>query len=574
MKILIRLLAPIKYFKRHYFWFILTSARFGVLWPITALLVSKLTKWIENKDFVQFKTYFIIFLALTIVSYGTNYFIRTLRKVTVRLFQEKTYNIYLNKYLKADNNIIETLWTGQSNSILQKWCDNRRSIVHDIILWPIVRSIITIIMVLVIIVTNLWRWTFGIVLIIFIIMMIFARYGNQRILAIRNKRRDVFVQTDRFIIKIIMSKFEILQNNKIIKELKKTKDFFMQLIYRDKKESTWFIVASDLPRALLDFAKVALVFWYGIQIINGNAGFAEFILIWMMMNQVTGVLFDLNDIMGNYYWQIVFVEKLRNTFDEIPKLRWYEEGENFHLYEGEIVLEKVNFSYGNKNVFNNFTLHIQGGKKTAFVGESGSGKTTLLKLIAWYVHPDKGNITVDNQILSTIALKDYYKHIWYLTQDPNVFDGTIRDNLLYGTTSKPTKKQIDEAIKLSRCEFINTFKDGLETQIGERGIRLSWGQKQRLAIAKLFLKNPKIIFLDEPTSSLDSFSEEDIAHAFTDLFKDRTVIVVAHRLQTVKQADIIHVLNKWGKIVESGTHKELLNKKWIYYRMIELQSGF
>ena len=348
----------------------------------------------------------------------------------------------------------------------------------------------------------------------------------------------------------------------------------MQLIYRDKKESTWFIVASDLPRALLDFAKVALVFWYGIQIINGNTGFAEFILIWMMMNQVTGVLFDLNDIMGNYYWQIVFVEKLRNTFDEIPKLRWYEEGKNFHLYEGEIVLEKVNFSYGNKNVFNNFTLHIQGGKKTTFVGESGSGKTTLLKLIAWYVHSDKGNITVDNQILSTIALKDYCKHIWYLTQDPNVFDGTIRDNLLYGTTSKPTKKQIDEAIKLSRCEFINTFKDGLETQIGERGIRLSWGQKQRLAIAKLFLKNPKIIFLDEPTSSLESFSEEDIAHAFTDLFKDRTVIVVAHRLQTVKQADIIHVLNKWGKIVESGTHKELLNKKWIYYRMIELQSGF
>ncbi len=278
--------------------------------------------------------------------------------------------------------------------------------------------------------------------------------------------------------------------------------------------------------------------------------------------------------MGNYFWQIVFVEKLRKTFDDIPKLRWYEEGKGFKLHEGQIVLDKVCFNYGDKNVLQNFSLHIQWGKKTAFVGESGSGKTTLLKLISWYVHPDKGNIIVDDQILSTVALKEYYKHIGYLTQDPNVFDGTIRDNLLYGTTSKPTKKQIDEAIKLSRCEFIKTFKDGLQTQIGEKWIRLSWGQKQRLAIAKLFLKNPKIIFLDEPTSSLDSFSEEDIAHAFTDLFKWRTVIVVAHRLQTVKQADIIHVLNKGGKIVESGTHQELLEKKWIYYRMIELQSGF
>jgi ABC-type multidrug transport system fused ATPase/permease subunit len=324
----------------------------------------------------------------------------------------------------------------------------------------------------------------------------------------------------------------------------------------------------------LDFAKIWLIFWYGIQIFNGNTWFAEFMLIWVLMNQMTWVLFEINDIMGNYYGQIVFVEKLWNTFDEIPKLKWYEDGKQFILGDGEITLDKVSFNYGDKNVLEKFSLHIQWGKRTAFVGESWSGKTTLLKLIAWYVHPDKGNIIIDKQILSTVALKDYYKHIGYLTQDPNVFDGTIRDNLLYWTTSKPTKKQIDEAIKLSRCEFIHTFKDGVETQIGEKGVRLSWWQKQRLAIAKLFLKNPKIIFLDEPTSSLDSFSEEDIAHAFSDLFKWRTVIVVAHRLQTVKQADIIHVLSKWGKIVESWTHQELLKKKWIYYKMIELQSGF
>lgn len=569
-----KLLAPIKYFKRHYFRFILTSARFGILWPINALLISRAIKGIEINDYHMFKTYLVIFIWLTAVNYLTNYFIRTLRKVTIRLFQEKTYDIYLGKYLKADNNIVETLWTGQSNSILQKWCDNRRSIVHDIILWPIVRNVINIGTIFFLVITNLGRLTFSIILIVFIIMILFARRGNKKMKKVRILRRDVFVQADRFIVKVIMSKFEILQNNKIVKELKKTKDFFMKLIFRDKKESTWFILASDIPRALLDFAKIGLVFRYGIQIFNGTAGFAEFTLVWMLMNQITGTLFELNDIMGNYFWQIVFVEKLWNTFDDIPKLKGYEEGKKFHLHEGNIALEKVNFSYGNKDIFNNFSLYIEWGKKTAFVGESWSGKTTLLKLIAWYVHPIKGSISIDDQTLHTVALKEYYKHIGYLTQDPSVFDGTIRDNLLYGTSKKPTQKEIDRAIKLSRCEFINNFKDGLQTQIGERGVRLSWGQKQRLAIAKLFLKNPKIIFLDEPTSSLDSFSEEDIAHAFTDLFKGRTVIVVAHRLQTVKQADIIHVLNKWGKIVESGTHQELLDKKGVYYKMIELQSGF
>jgi ABC-type multidrug transport system fused ATPase/permease subunit len=574
MKTLRKLLDPIKYFKRHYFWYIVSAWWYGAFRPTMWLILSKIIKGMEIKDFALFKTYMILFLALTAINYIVNYFFRTSRRITTRLFQDKIYNTYLSKYLKADNNKIETLWTGQSNSILQKWCDSRKDILHSTLISSIMSNIIKIATVLIIVIMNLWRTMFVIIILLFIIIIFFARRGNKRMKPIRDSRREVYIQTDRFIIKVIMSKFEILQNNKIIKELKKARNFFYELIWRDIKESKWFILASDFPRALLDFAKGGILFRYGIQIFNGNWGIAEFALIWTILNQITWTLFELNDIMLNYFWQIPFVEKLRKTFDDIPKLRWYEEGKIFKLHEGQIILDKVYFNYGDKNVLQNFSLHIQWGKKTAFVGESGSGKTTLLKLISWYVHPDKGNIIVDDQILSTVALKEYYKHIWYLTQDPNVFDGTIRDNLLYGTVKKPTKKQIDEAIKLSRCEFIKTFKDGLQTQIGEKWIRLSWGQKQRLAIAKLFLKNPKIIFLDEPTSSLDSFSEEDIAHAFTDLFKWRTVIVVAHRLQTVKQADIIHVLNKGGKIVESGTHQELLEKKWIYYRMIELQSGF
>jgi ABC-type multidrug transport system fused ATPase/permease subunit len=160
-----------------------------------------------------------------------------------------------------------------------------------------------------------------------------------------------------------------------------------------------------------------------------------------------------------------------------------------------------------------------------------------------------------------------------LTQDPSVFDGTIHENLVYSLDEIPEDAILHKVIIAAKCEFIREFKKGLQTEIGERGVKLSGGQKQRLAIAKVMLKNPNIIFLDEPTSALDSFNEEQINDALHNLFKRKTVIIVAHRLQTVKQADKI-LLFENGKIVEKGTHTELVRLKGKYKRMLDLQSGF
>ncbi len=569
-----RLFAPLKHMKRHGVFYSLTAVYFGIMWPIYALLISWAIKQIETKNIHYFKAYIFGLWAYILFNYITNYYVRTGRRVATRTFQKFMYSSNMETYIKSDNNQIETLGTGQASSIIGKWAGSWQTILFDNLLSTGITILISIIMTFIIIIFKLWWTIFLIVFVMFILIMIIAQFGNQKMRILRRERRDVSIKIDRNFIRVIMSKFDILQNSRVKREVKKIKDFSDQLIFRDRKESKWFIVASDLPRALLDVIKWLLLIRYGFQIFWGKWSIAEFTLIRMLMNQMTWVLFNANDLMLTYYDQITFIQKLRSTFDGIAKLRWYEEGRKFKLGKWEITLDNVCLNYGEKNVFQNFSLQIEGGKKTAFVGESGSGKTTLLKLISWYIHPDKWTIVIDNQVLSTVALKEYYKHIGYLTQDPNVFDGSVIDNILYGTTKKPTKKQIDKAIKLSRCDFIYTFKEWLETQIGEKWVRLSWGQKQRLAIAKLFLKNPKIVFLDEPTSSLDSFSEEDIAKAFNNLFKWRTVIVVAHRLQTVKQADIIHVLNKWGKIVESWSHQELIEKKGIYYRMIELQSGF
>ncbi|MEI6711561.1 MAG: ATP-binding cassette domain-containing protein [bacterium] len=196
----------------------------------------------------------------------------------------------------------------------------------------------------------------------------------------------------------------------------------------------------------------------------------------------------------------------------------------------------------------------------------------MMKLLAGYMRPTSGTLLIDGQNITDIRLDSYYPHIGYLTQEPSVFDGTIEENLLYSVRGKITKKKIDEAIELAECQFIYELENGLQTEIGERGIRLSGGQKQRLAIAKIFLKDPEIILLDEPTAALDSYSEQKVAKAFERLFTGRTVIVIAHRLQTVKSADDIIVLEK-GNIVERGTHRQLLKLGGKYAGMVDLQSG-
>ena len=207
------------------------------------------------------------------------------------------------------------------------------------------------------------------------------------------------------------------------------------------------------------------------------------------------------------------------------------------------------------------------------VWQSWWWKSTLIKLLAWYLCPDKWIIYVDWQNIAEVDIHSYYNNIWYLTQDPSVFDGTIYDNLLYALKEKPSEAKLKKVIKDAKCEFIYDFTNWLQTEIWERWIRLSWWQKQRLAIAKIMMKNPNIILLDEPTSALDSFNEELISQALDNLFKGKTVIIAAHRLQTVKSADKILLFENW-KIIEQWTHIWLIRKNWKYKRMLDLQSGF
>ena len=288
----------------------------------------------------------------------------------------------------------------------------------------------------------------------------------------------------------------------------------------------------------------------------------------LFQREVVGLQQEVRASFDNF----IHIDRLMDTFADMKSSRNHSEWEEFDYKQWDISIQNLTYWYTDYNVLTNFSLDIKGGQKTALVGVSGSGKSTIIKLLAGYLTPNSGTITIDGQNLEDIALKNYYKHIGYLTQDPSVFDGTVYENLVYALDYVPTKPQIQKAIDMAQCDFFADFPDGLQTEIGEKWIRLSWGQRQRLAIAKIFLKDPEIILLDEPTSALDSISEEKIAQALHILFKWRTVIVIAHRLQTVKEADDIIVLEQ-GEIVERGTHKSLIKHKGKYAKMLDLQSG-
>lgn len=244
---------------------------------------------------------------------------------------------------------------------------------------------------------------------------------------------------------------------------------------------------------------------------------------------------------------------------------------NLVVSAGAIEFKNVNFQYNEqKEILKNINLKIQPGKKLALVGPSGGGKTTICHLIPNFYRISEGEILIDGQNINNVRLDSLRKNIGIVQQDVFLFNGTIRENILYGRLDATEEEIIDAAKKANIHDYVMTLPDGYETQIGERGVKLSGGQKQRLSIARVFLKNPAILILDEATSALDNTTEILIQSALDELCKGRTTLIVAHRLSTIKTADEIIVIAN-GIIKEQGTHEELIDLDGIYAKLYSLQ---
>ena len=239
--------------------------------------------------------------------------------------------------------------------------------------------------------------------------------------------------------------------------------------------------------------------------------------------------------------------------------------------KGEIEFKNVSFKYDTSDlVLDDISFKIKKGETIALVGESGGGKTTICHLIPNFYRVTSGEVLVDDHNINDISFKSLRKEIGIVQQDVFLFNGTIKDNILYGRLDATDEEVIEASKRANIYDYIMSLPNGFESQIGERGVKLSGGQKQRLSIARVFLKNPSILILDEATSALDNTTEILIQSALNELAKGRTTIIVAHRLSTIKNADRILVVNG-GKIVESGSHQELLEKDGQYARLYNLQ---
>ena len=261
-------------------------------------------------------------------------------------------------------------------------------------------------------------------------------------------------------------------------------------------------------------------------------------------------------------------ELMEMTIEDNPEVRTNYLNE----IKGDIVFNNVSFSYEeNKEVLHNISFEAPSGSVTALVGSSGSGKSTIASLAATFLNPTKGAVTLDGIDLSEVNLSSFRSHLGVVLQDDFLYAGTIRENILFPRPNATEEEVIDAAKGAYVNEFTDKFVDGLDTVIGERGIKLSGGQKQRISIARALLADPKIIILDEATSNLDTESETFIQKSLNTLMKDRTTLVIAHRLSTIHQANQILVIEE-GKIVEEGKHDELIAKKGRYFDLYTYQS--
>lgn len=245
---------------------------------------------------------------------------------------------------------------------------------------------------------------------------------------------------------------------------------------------------------------------------------------------------------------------------------------NLSVKRGEIVFENVSFRYGEKKIFQDKNLQIGAGEKVGLVGYSGAGKSTFVNLILRFFSLEKGRILIDDQDIASVTLESLRQNIVLIPQDPILFHRTLEDNIRYGWL-EASQNEVIEAAKLAHCdEFIKKCPGGYDSLVGERGTKLSGGEKQRIAIARAMLLKAPILILDEATSALDSVTEQYIQDSLEKLMANRTTIVVAHRLSTLAKMDRILVFDQ-GKIIEEGSHQELLNKNGHYAHMWRMQAG-
>jgi len=321
------------------------------------------------------------------------------------------------------------------------------------------------------------------------------------------------------------------------------------------------------------FGGIVAVMWYGAALVaSGDMSVGDLVSFVLYTTFIGGSIAGLGDIYGQIQKAIGSSERVLEILHESPE----DSTSDFQLVpvKGNIKFKNVRFTYPTRpevEVLKNINLNIPAGEKVALAGHSGAGKSTIIQLLLKFYPVQNGEVEIDGKAIQEWNLKQLRSNIGIVPQEVLLFGGSIRENIAYAKPDASEEEIINAAKKANAWQFISKFPEGLETKVGERGVKLSGGQRQRVAIARAILKDPAILILDEATSSLDAESEALVQEALDELMKNRTTIIIAHRLSTIRKVDRIYVL-KDGEIVEKGTHEELtLQENGFYANLVRLQ---
>lgn len=315
-----------------------------------------------------------------------------------------------------------------------------------------------------------------------------------------------------------------------------------------------------------------LVLWFGgTGVIGGSISLGVLVAFMSYVTRFFMPIREISMLYNNVQSALAATERITEVADARPEVKEAEDAVQLPRIEGEVRFNHVSFGYEpNAYVLNDIDLEINENQRVALVGPTGAGKTSLANLTARFYDPQEGSITVDSYDLRKVSLKSLRSQMGIVLQDPFLFTGSIRENIAYGKPDASEQEIVEAAKAVGAHDFILNFAQGYDTNVGERGIRLSMGQRQLISVARALLADPRILILDEATSSVDPYTELLLQNALKKLLEKRTTLIIAHRLSTVRSADKIVVVDG-GRIVDTGTHRELMSRKGLYRKLYEMQ---
>ena len=537
---------------------------------IAYLLDPAIEKIFLNKD----KTLIYIIPFLIIIAFaGKGLSLYGAKVIMIRISEEikKTLQLDMMKALiKADTNFIEKRHSGKIITNLINDVNFMTGLVSVAIL-NLFKDTLTLIGLLSVMFYQ--NWKLSLVAIIMIpLASFFANLLGKRITKVTTQAMDQAGVVNTYLI-------EIFKNHKLIKifqkesyETARADGALKILMNKGKKLNEIYARSSPIMEVLTGIMIAILIFYSGNLIISDELGignFFSFLAAMMLAYQPVRSLATLNITINQ---GLAGARRILPIIDLKEKISEDTSLDDINLSNGNIEFQKVNFNYNqeDKIVLKNINLLISGGKMTSLVGHSGAGKSTILNLIPRFYEPQSGDIKIDSQSIYSKKLSSLRKNISLVSQETTLFDDTVLNNIKYANLDA-TDEQVREAAKLSHSsEFIDSLPKKYNTLIGENGIRLSGGEKQRISIARAILKKSRIILLDEATSSLDAETEQKIQDAINFLTRGRTTLVIAHRLSTILNSDKIYVIDN-GNVIGEGKHDELIKNSEIYKNFYEKQ---